>query len=168
MSERDPDAEIEAEFERFHMVLFRNHFNAEPPQEVTRAAARMVEIATERGDPLMWALVFARMDDFISRGEAPPLPLLVGINTAFTKFRSGVKSLDEAFGLKRTKKGKPVGMSHRGIARTRAEVVAHFIESGDTREVAIEKAASGGLGKALGGVSETTMKRDYLKYRRIT
>jgi len=167
MNDRDPDAALDAEFHRAHITVRQHEGNADITNEVIKASARMIEIANEKGDPLMWAFVFAAMDDFIKNGAYPPFPLIAGINEAFTKFRGPIKSLDEAFGMNKLTKGRPVRMLQREIARTRASVVSNFIQKGDTLEVAVEKAASGGIRKALGGVSEAQMKRDYLKYRRI-
>lgn len=163
MSESDPPADLDAEFDRWHKVILQADVTAAPRDEVEHASARMVEIAWQTGDRGMWAFIFARAHDFIRNGVAPPMGFLRGINDAFTRFRGGVKSLDDAFGLNRSSRGKPVRWHDREIARTRASVVAHFVESGDSLEIALEKAAAL---KSLGGVSESQMKRDYLKYRR--
>lgn len=157
-----PQALSDDEFHAAHVVIL--HHERHSAEQVHAAATRMIKIATQKGDRLMWSFIFARIAEFIDRGDCPPMPLLKGVSEAFTRFRGGLKSLDEAFGLKRATRGRPVTWSDRERARTRAEVVADFITRGDTLEVAIWRAASLSI---LGDVSESQIKRDYLKYRRL-
>lgn len=161
LGDLDAQAVSDDEFQAAHVVIL--HHDQQSAERVLDAATRMIEIATQKGDRLMWSCIFARMAEFIERGECPPMPLLKGVSEAFTRFRGGHKSLDEAFGLKRATRGRPVTWSDRERARTRAEVVANFMARGETLEVAIWRAASL---RVLGDVSESQIKRDYLKYRR--
>lgn len=161
--EPDPEAGTDDEFHWAHVVVL--HHDQHSAAQVDAAATRMIEIAMLKGDRLMWSFIFARLAEFIDRGQCPPLPLLVGISEAFTRFRGGIQSLDEAFGLKRAGRGRPVTWSDRERARTRADVVAAFVARGDTVEVAIENAAR--LERGPRAVGESQIKRDYYaRYRR--
>lgn len=144
--------------------------NSEHTEQMEAAAADMFRIAIEHGDRLMLAISLGRLDDFVRKGVAPPFSMLKAINNAFCTFRSSKKtSLDEAFGLK-NKRGAPPSFVKREWARTNASLVSFWVSKGETLEVAIEKVAEMRSNMAGGderGTSESTIKRDYLKFRKI-
>lgn len=176
MPKKDPLGELDVEFDELNIFLFYCPISAEVSTEVLVAAERMVEIARAQNDPALWEFIFGRMNDFISEGVPPPMPFLVGVNEALLKFtESG--SLDAAFGLSTSKKGRRSTFKSRDLQMERASIVDHFIKKkGCTLEEAAERTAEklvakyedGGFQGSRGVVTAGQIKKDFLKWRDYT
>lgn len=175
MPKKDPLGDLDLEFDRLLKVLFYCPVSSEVSLEALIAAQRMVEIAREQGDPTLWKIIFGRMNDFISEGVAPPMPFLVGVNEAFRKFdQEGGVSLDAAFGVRTSKKGRKSTFNARELQMERASIVDHFIKKKGcsleeaaqrTAEKLVAKYEDGGFQGGNGCVSADTIRKDYLKWR---
>lgn len=148
------------------LVFSWGHMESGSPinEQAEAAAQDMIGIALDHGDHLMWAMIFRLFDAYVSKGRQPPLELLKGLNCGFKSWKPGRCSLDQAFELDYPKKGKPATMTHRMLRQLRADEVQHHRDAGMTLEVAIEKVCDESV---FGQVSESQIKRDYLRYRRI-
>lgn len=128
------------------------------------AAHELTQAALQSGDRIKLAFLLGRFEDYVSKGVTPPLAMLTGISEAFTRFRSGKLTMDEAFGLRNKKRGKPACYVRREIARTHAVLVKFLMSEGATLEVAIEQVAgNSAVGHQL---SESQIKRNYLAYKK--
>lgn len=132
-STNDVHARMDDEFEAAHNVVFIcGCGTAEVSPEVEEAADRMFDIAIQLGDRDMLKLCFARYDDFVKARRAPPWAMLAHIGDAFTRYRShGNTTLDAAFGLAKSGKGRPPSWSERLQNRTASNFIAYLVMEKD-------------------------------------
>lgn len=129
-----------------------------------RAWADAMTWCYDHGDRLAWCVVLAQFAQEVRAGRAPPRAALESLALVFDSFRAG-QSFDEAFGMKRPRRGNPGSLKSREIARTQARLVARFAdELGSVDAAAAHVAATPALAC---GLSEPQIKRNYLRYVKI-
>ena len=142
--------------------------------ELDAAAGELSRLALQSGDDLKLCVLFGQYDFFLQSGRSPPRSMLLAINDAFSKFRAGGKSMDQAFGLGRDVRGNRSRWIQRQWAFQQAAMVMREQEAGSTLEQAIEKVADYfGISARNPRVidppasSESSVKRNYLRYRKF-
>ena len=167
---KDEHEEHDAAFLEAHNAFTRFALGHQVDEEtINNAAEILTEYALKNGDRFALAAFIVSFSDFIDVGKAPPMPMLKGLRDVLEKYRCETRSMDKAFSLHKTSKGRPSrAIVQREWSRTNASLVIHWMSEGDTLEVAIEETVyfrtAGGKWK---GDSEAKIKRDYLKYRKI-
>jgi hypothetical protein len=142
-STNDEHARLDEAFDAAHDAVTRCIVsNAEITDEVEEAADAMFDISVQLGDRLMLAFCFARYDDFVRARRAPPWAMLEHIGDALTRYRShGGTTLDAAFGLAKSGKGRPPSWLERLQNRTASDFIAHLVmEKGLSENKAIAQA----------------------------
>ena len=109
--------------------------------ELDAAAGELSRLALQSGDDLKLCVLFGQYDFFLKSGRSPPRSMLLAINDAFSKFRAGGKSMDQAFGLGRDVRGNHSHWIQRQWALRQAAMVRRELEDGSALDPAVEKVA---------------------------
>ncbi|GKS69650.1 hypothetical protein W03_16540 [Nitrosomonas sp. PY1] len=134
---------------------------------INNAAEVLTACALNNGDHFELACFIVAFSDFVDANKPPPMAMLRGLRNSLERFRCETKSMDKAFYLNKERKGRPEHSSvDRALGRTIANHVVYWVSKGNTLEEAIEKTAEY-YKKETTRISETKIKRDYLKYRKI-
>lgn len=145
--------------------LMRATENEIPQDEETAQIAW--DYCLRNGDRLAWALLLQRFNEFVRQGKAPPVPILIGLASAFDRFCKG-QSMDEAFGLKPLKRGgQMAGLDKREWARTNAMLVDYFLSTNPEKGLGNAYAQAASFrGINTGGTSDSREKiaLDHKKY----
>lgn len=127
--------------------------------EIEEAADRQFDIAIQLGDRAMLMVCLAGFARFVEHNRTPPWAMLAQLHDAFRRFGIGdCDTIDAAFGLKQTQKGRPSRWPNRVIARFKAGLVESLV-------------APLGVNKARETIEELLdepdLRRTHSKYRRI-
>ncbi|MDP1557843.1 MAG: hypothetical protein Q8K59_11090 [Nitrosomonas sp.] len=118
------------------------------------------EYALQSGDRVALSSFIARFNEF----ETPPAIMVKAVGSVLEKYRCDIVSMDEAFNLRRDRKGRPDSLLNREWAKTDASMVARWRSKGLSLEEATWKTTQ--FRNVHGEVtSETTVRRNYRKYR---
>src|SRR3989338_1663994 len=80
------------------------------PEEIDKAADSAMQFALKEGDRLAWEKLLEVYNAFVAHHLSPPMPLQSGLAGVFKTFGSGYGyTMDEAFGLSKSKPGHPKG-----------------------------------------------------------
>lgn len=154
----DESSQEDAEFNAAFRVL--NGTLAADKKTKDQAAKIVACQATRSGDRLKISLFLAYFSECVENKQPVPHEFLSELSRVFDVFRAGL-GMDDAFGISKKTRGRPKSYATREWARTNANIVTHFVNAGDSLEIAIEKTTQ------LRGGSESQIKRDYLKFRKL-
>lgn len=158
---RDEFAADDDAFWQAHEILKQDLVAPLDSRTVENAAMILARLTINSGDRVKLGLLLARFTDYHHAGRCAPLLLTQAVLQAFERFQRGM-SMDEAFWLKHARRGRSKGIIDRQRGRINASVVAAHLNQAESLETAIEAAST------ERNRSESTMKRDYLHYRRVT